>query len=580
LVCLAHLCGHDKEAWAQLTRLVPATGDPGTARKVLRQVTRIVDSSLGHAGLLGDSTAPPARLRPVAFEPVRDVIELIPGLTAEDVARLRLDFLRDIRGRDDRIYTPSSIARVMVRLVNGAEAYDPYARFGELLAEFARVHRDVTVKVLAENSYPTELRLAGIWLAQTGAQIALSTASKPGSERPAILLNPPFGKHGEFNWLEQAIKSLTEDGRAAVLMPYSAGFDAAARAHNVRRDLVERGALLAVVGLPARMFPRTSIGVCVWLLRRPTGHAAPVRFVDATRMGRIRDAPGREVHILERRDVDAIVQAVTVAEDTEIGATASPEAIRQNGYSVHPPEYLERASADESSKAACAVLNDLFAGLEAPRYTAGSDEGWAKRPLRELCDIRPGVPHTSLKAAISRAPATIAAVPVVCPRHLRDGQICAENADLADVTLQDRYRLIAGDVLWIRTGAMGGVAMVRPEEAGWLPHTNLLRLRILQPAELSPAYLVSYLAQIAVRERIRQRSIQSVTTSLSSKKLGDFEIPIPPMAHQRRILATLDGLDRQAKAIENRLIALRKAKVQLARRLAEGTVVLTGRGTA
>jgi type I restriction enzyme M protein len=278
LLCLAYLRWQNQDAWAQLTRLVPATGDPGTARRVLRQVTSIVDASLGHARSLGGSTAPLARLRPVAFEPVREVFKLVAALTPEDSEQLRSDFLREAHGRDDKIYTPRNIARVMVSLVNGDEAYDPYPRFGELLVEFARAHGGPKVRVRAESRYPSELRLAGMWLAETGARVELAPEPNVGSTKSAVLLtNPPFGKHGEFDWLEQAVESLAEDGRAVVLMPYSAGFDAGTRASDVRRDLVERGAVLAVVGLPARMFPRTSIGVCIWLLRQPTERATQVR---------------------------------------------------------------------------------------------------------------------------------------------------------------------------------------------------------------------------------------------------------------------------------------------------------------
>ena len=40
-----------------------------------------------------------------------------------------------------------------------------------------------------------------------------------------MLTNPPFGQHAEPEWLRRCVASLAEDGRAAVLMPYGAGFD-------------------------------------------------------------------------------------------------------------------------------------------------------------------------------------------------------------------------------------------------------------------------------------------------------------------------------------------------------------------
>ena len=90
------------------------------------------------------------------------------------------------------------------------------------------------------------------------------------------------------------------------------------------------------------------------------------------------------------------------------------------------------------------------------------------------------MPHGSLKPAISRAHAAREAVPVIHPRHLRDGLIQAGDAPAADAATLEMYRLQAGDVLLVRTGAMGQTAIVRRGESGWLPHTNLLRLRVTE----------------------------------------------------------------------------------------------------
>jgi type I restriction enzyme M protein len=572
LLCLAYLRGQGGEAWTQLARQASGKGDPSTARRLLRRVTTMVDATLGQTRSLGGSTAPPARLRPVAFEPVQEVFRLVAELSPQDCEALWSDFLREARDRDDKIYTPLSIARTMVRLVGGAEAYDPHARFGELLVEFARTHGP-NVQVRAESQYPSDLRLAGMRLRGSGAQVELAPGPNAAARTSAVLLtNPPFDKHNGFDWLERAVESLAEDGRAVVLMPYSAGFDAGARATNVRRRLVEGGSVLAVVALPPRMFLRTSIGVCVWLLRRPTGRAAPVRFVNAIGMGRPPQTSGHDVHVLDEADIDLIVQAVHATGRTQTSAMASPDAIGQNGYLLHPLEYLDRDPEDESSDALTALEVRLRV-LDVPAHVV-RDKAWPRRPLHELCEIRSGVPHSTLKVAISRGGSATDKAPVVCPRHLREGRIRADDADYAQVTSLDDYQLAVGDVLWIRTGAMGGVAMVRPEEAGCLPHTNLLRLRVLNHASLDPAYLAFYLAQAAVGQRIRRRSVQSVTTSLSTATLGDFDIPVPPLRHQQRILAATEALSRQEKEIEERLNALREARVQLARHLTEGTVVL------
>jgi len=156
LLCLAFLRLHDQDRWVQLTRAIPPSGDPGDARRLLRRVVAAVDGSLGYRDLLNRQDAPPARLRPGAFEPVRKVMELSADL----------------------------LTRAMVALLAGhtgqgnVRVYDPFARFGELLAEFVRGCADqAVVQVRIEHPHPADLRLAGVWLAAAG------TASTSPSSR-------------------------------------------------------------------------------------------------------------------------------------------------------------------------------------------------------------------------------------------------------------------------------------------------------------------------------------------------------------------------------------------------------------
>lgn len=585
LLCLAFLRLHDQDRWMQLTRTVPSSGDPGDARRLLRRVVAAVDASLGYPDLLKHPAAPPARLRPLAFEPVRKVIQLAADLLPGDFRRLRTAFVREVCAGGDEIYTPASITRTMVALLaddtaqGNISVYDPFARFGELAAEFVRGSADpAAVRVGIEHPHPAALRLAGMELASIGARAELAlTPSPPPGGATFLLANPPFGQHRELEWLGRCAASLADGGRAAVLMPYGAGFDPGVRARGVRRELVEHGAVLAVVALPARMFRGTSIGVCAWLLRHPTGHAAPVQLVDARKLGRPSDTPSSPVHVFDATDTAAIAATVAAAERRlGFSVLAAPDEIRAHGYSLHPPEYQDRTLAPTAADTACAELDELLEGPSSPPYTTGSDSGWPRRRLGGgMCDIRTGVPHGSLKPSMARAHTAGEAVPVVHPRHLRDGLIRADDAPDADVANLEQYRLQTGDVLWVRTGAMGQTAIVRRSESGWLPHTNLLRLRVTKTDELDPAYLLAYLSQPAVQARIRDRSVRSVTTSLSTATLGDLEIPLPPLADQQRILSALESLDQQTAAIERRLNAARAARAAFARHLTDGTVILT-----
>ena len=399
--------------------------------------------------------------------------------------------------------------------------------------------------------------------------------SSPPIEATFVLANPPFGNQGEPAWLRRCIASLAKNGRAAILMPYGAGFRSDAKAYDLRRDLVEHGAVLAVVALPAQMFPGTSIGVCIWLLQQPTGRAAPVQLVDARTLGRPPGTQKQDVHIINAADIAAIATTVAASESRPgFSVLVDPDEIRAHGYSLYPPEYQDRTLAPASAEAARAELDALFADFDPPSYTTGGDEGWPARRLGDLCDIRTGVPYGSLKPAMSNTRIAREAVPVVHPRHLRAGLIDAADAPDAEASGLERYRLHVGDVLCVRTGAMGQTAIVRNGESGWLPHTNVLRLRVIEPAELDPAYLLVYLSQPAVQARIRDRSVRSVTTSISTATFREMEMPLPPLVDQRRIHGALQSLDEQTATIERHLAAARAARNAFGRHLTDGTVVL------
>lgn len=584
LLCLTFLRLFDNDRWSELMRSVPPDGDPGMARRLLRRAVALADESLAAPDVLSAADSPPSRLRPSAFDPVRKVIALVAGLGPADFARLRAAYVRQVSISGEVISTPQGVARTMVALLAGTPAdgnasiYDPFARFGELPAEFVRagdpaaMARDLsTVLVRAEHPDKAELRLAGMWLTASGtpAELAVTPAPPPGGAT-FVLTNPPFGKHVEDTWLRHCVDSLNEEGRAVVLMPYSASFAGKA---TMRQELVEQGALMAVVALPALMFSNTRVGVCIWLLRRPTGRPAAVRFVDARHRGR---KTGLRVEF-DATDVAGIVAAVTAEGRAEYSVLATPEDIQARGYSLHPPEYQDRMFTRSPAEVACAELETLVTNFELPSYTVGG--GWPGRPLNELCDVRGGLPHRSLTAAVARAGAAGVIVRVVHPRHLRSGVVEAAGAPMADAASLEKYRLCAGDVLWVRTGAMGQAALVGDTESGWLPHTNLLRLCVIDPNVLDPAYLLAFLLEPAVLARIRERSVRSVTTSISKGVLGELVMPLPPLAAQRDILAALAALDDQAASLQRSLDAVRAARPVFGQHLIDGTVVLARRET-
>src|SRR5258708_3841740 len=112
-----------------------------------------------------------------------------------------------------------------------------------------------------------------------------------------------------------------------------------------------------------------------------------------------RDGP----HVFDAADTATIAATVAASErQPGFSVLAAPDEIRAHGYSLHPPEYQDRTLAPTAADAARAELDALSVDLSLPSYTTGRDAGWPRHRLGSLCDILTGVPHGSLKRAMSR----------------------------------------------------------------------------------------------------------------------------------------------------------------------------------
>lgn len=139
---------------------------------------------------------------------------------------------------------------------------------------------------------PAEIRLAD----------SLAADAFADQRFDAVVCDPPWGmrlrnvdetiggiaaartSHGELLWLRHALDHVTARGHAYVVLPLGPLFRGGAEA-EIRRDLVRRGAVEAVIALPARFAPRTSMPSALWALRGSASADAasgppPVLFAD------------------------------------------------------------------------------------------------------------------------------------------------------------------------------------------------------------------------------------------------------------------------------------------------------------
>ena len=293
-----------------------------------------------------------------------------------------------------QFYTPAEVSRVMAQLLQipdntprNATVYDPTCGSGSLLIKVADAapngltiygqEMDNATWALAKmNMILHGFATSDIRQGNTLADPKFVTGGRLDTY-DFLVANPPFSvktwksgveneygrfegfgmppdKNGDYAFLLHMLKSLKSKGRAAVILPHGVLFRGNAEA-AIRRSLVERGYLKAIIGLPANLFYGTSIPACILVLDKHDADARTGIFmIDASR-GFEKDGPKNR---LRPRDMHQIIDAF--ARQAEIPRYSrfvpmTEIADPKNDYNLNIPRYIDASEPED--------IQDLHAHL-------------------------------------------------------------------------------------------------------------------------------------------------------------------------------------------------------------------------
>jgi len=184
-----------------------------------------------------------------------------------------------------------------------------------------------------------------------------------------------------------------------------------------------------------------------------------------------------------------------------------------------------------------------------------------KMQLRQLSEITPG-PSGSLLGDLKDGPN---GVPVISPSDLTERNAVdvrnVRRVPLSEAKKLARFALQAGDLLVVRQGSLGRVALISEQQATWFYNSSFLRIRPRLEVIL-PEYLVSYLSYPPVQRDLLGQALPGTVPSLNSAMLNELPIVVPPKEQQRAVIETLTDIDSQIeiqRAITDRLDTLKSA---------------------
>lgn len=185
----------------------------------------------------------------------------------------------------------------------------------------------------------------------------------------------PPAKQGDYAYLLHIIRSLKSTGRAACILPHGVLFRGNAEA-EIRRNLIRKGYLQGIIGLPANLFYGTGIPACILVLDKQNAVARKAIFMIDASKGFIKDGPKNR---LRSRDLHMIVDVFTNAEVHDGYSRLVPlKLIEKNEYNLNLPRYIDSQEAED--------IQDLSGHLQGGIPTRDID---ALKDYWDLCpDLR------------------------------------------------------------------------------------------------------------------------------------------------------------------------------------------------
>ena len=192
----------------------------------------------------------------------------------------------------------------------------------------------------------------------------------------------------DYAFLLHELFHLKPEGIMAIVLPHGVLFRGGEEG-TIRRKLVEGNHIDAVIGLPANIFFGTGIPTIVMVLKQKRVNT-DLLVVDASKgfekVGKSNKLRASDV----KRIADAYIER---RELPKYAAVVSREKIRENGYNLNIPRYVDSSEGDESWD----IYAAMFGGIP-NKEIDGLEAYWAAFPgLRSALFSRKGGPYSGLK---------------------------------------------------------------------------------------------------------------------------------------------------------------------------------------
>jgi len=281
-----------------------------------------------------------------------------------------------------QFYTPAEVSRIMAKIIGISQhvkpsttVYDPACGSGSLLLKVAD-EADRSVSLFGQEKDNPTASLARMNMIlhnnptaeiKQGNTIANPLFLDDHSRLKTfdfVVANPPFSdkawsngldpykdpfdrfqgfgippaKNGDYTFLLHILRSLKSKGKGAVILPHGVLFRGNAEA-EIRQNLLRRGYIKGIIGLPANLFYGTGIPACIIVLDKENAESRKtVMMIDAGK-GFVKDGSKNR---LREQDIHKIVDVFNKQLEVPKFSRIVPiDEIERNDYNLNIPRYID-----------------------------------------------------------------------------------------------------------------------------------------------------------------------------------------------------------------------------------------------
>ncbi len=187
----------------------------------------------------------------------------------------------------------------------------------------------------------------------------------------------PPAKQGDYAYLLHIVRSLKSTGKGACILPHGVLFRGNAEA-DIRRNLIRKGYIKGIIGLPANLFFGTGIPACIIVIDKEGASARRGIFMIDASKGFMKDGPKNRLRV---QDIHMIVDVFNRRLEVPKYSRMVPVTeIEKNDFNLNLPRYIDSQEPED--------LQDIDAHLHGGIPAADVDA------LHDYWDVCPGLRHT------------------------------------------------------------------------------------------------------------------------------------------------------------------------------------------